>query len=202
MLKTGMLKNDYLSMVLFDFNNIGTIIKSLIPWITPFILTWIMVWKMPKWILIPALIQEENYRLRKRLIRIQNDATVKLEEKELLKQTVENLDIVSQKKTKEQEIQRIDPKQEWRIEFLKFKKMTIYPKFKYILDSSYNQNGKIKIQDSYSGITKFEIPKDILAYCHSSGLVDLLDSNTEIQLTEKGKFFVKEYYSDMEDPLT
>jgi hypothetical protein len=188
-LLTGKLKNDYLYNLLFNFNNIETYVL----WIAPFILTWLLIWKFPKWFLIPAYRKEYEYKTEKRKIKIQEDKKIKELEIELEQQNIKKLDIVSSKIEKESDIKQKDPTALWKEEFEKFKKSHFYVDFGSIVKSVYEHSRWVDDGN-------FKIPKDFLAYSHSSGII-VFDSkvDSKIELTDKGKFFVKNYLDNKDD---
>lgn len=189
LLQTGMLKNEYLETVLCSFN-----FKTIVHWLAPFVLTWLMIWKLPKWVLTPAFKQEESYRLEKQKIRIETDSKIESEKIKFNKQKVENLNVISEVKLKERDIQKIDPTIRWESEFEEFKSSPFYRNFEQIISSIYSHGGRIRTYDN-SNDRWLIIPKETLAYCHSNGLIEFSDQKEEsiINLTEKGKYFVKKY---------
>lgn len=66
------------------------------------------------------------------------------------------------------------------------------------LSSTYSFNGFVKVQDRNSLNFDeleygFEIPINILSYCHSNDLIDIDNEGGKIKLTEKGKYFMRNY---------
>ena len=176
----GLLKNDYLSRTFFDFSDWYFYIS----WILPFIITWLVIWKFPKWISIPAFKKGEEDKTEKRIIEI-------IEQRKLEEESVKKLKVVTEKAYEQKEIKKLDPTVGWREEYEQFKKSVFYHKFRFILASIYKHNGRISIIDPYSGKIEFEISKDILIYSHTNGLITIDKKSNEIDLTDKGKFFVK-----------
>jgi hypothetical protein len=138
-----------------------------VSWILPFVFTWLIIWKFPKWISLPAFKKDEEYRLEKNRIRI-------IEQKKL-------------------EIKELEPRIGWRIEYNSFKNSQYYHDFNLIIESVYEGSGKITWAGR-RGLTN--LPKGILAYAHTNGLIDLDGDKKSINLTEKGKFFVKRFSLD------
>lgn len=177
--KTGLLKQDYLYSVLCNYRDPYFYIS----WILPFVVTWLVIWKFSKWISLPAFKKEEEYRAEKKIIRIKEQKRIEVEEINLEKESVKRLDVVSEKTKKQNEIIQIDPKVGWEEEYEQFTRSHLFKDFNKIIESIYVQSG-------YVSTEYFEIPKEILAFSHSNGLVEFSDYN-KIELTDKGKFFVK-----------
>lgn len=188
---TGLLKNDYLIKEFFNFSNWYFYLS----WILPFILTWLIIWRFPRWISLPAFKKEEEYRLEKSRIRITEQKKLETEEIKLGQEKKKKLDIVSETVQKEREIQKLDPSIHWKEEYEIFKNTPYYSDFNLLIESIYQRNGSISW---YRENTAYQssIPKGVLAYSHTNGLVEFSSGNKNINLTEKGKFFVKQFSSN------
>lgn len=188
---TGLLKNDYLIREFFNFSNWHFYLS----WILPFILTWLVIWKFPGWISLPAFRKEEEYRLAKSRIRIAEQKKLEAEEIKLEQEKKKKLDIVSETIQKEKEIQKSDPSIIWKEEYVLFKRTQYYSDFNLLIESVYQRNGDIHWYKENTGL-RTSLPKGVLAYSHANGLVEFSSGNKVISLTEKGKFFVKQFSSD------
>lgn len=190
---TGLLKNEYLEKTYFDFMNF----KFYILWILPFIITYFIIWWFPKWISIPAFKKDEEYKTQKRIIEI-------IEKKKLEEENVKKLEVITRRTQKEREvkeqekkIEKIDPTVKWQMEYAhQFRGKPFYGKFRYIIDSIYKYNGDIAVENEYGQGFKFEIPRDILVFSHTNDLITIDKKEGKIELTEKGKFFVKQFSSE------
>ncbi len=183
---TGLLKNEYLQAVYFDFTDF---IFYLL-WILPVALTYLIIWHFPKWISIPAFKRDLEYRTTKKKLEIAS-------QKELEQKKVEELVVATERVKKEKEvrqtekeIERIDPTLQWKEEYELFRKSIFHHKFKDILKAVYKHSGNIKVFSDWGN--QFELPQDILVYSHTNDLVNLDKSKEKIELTEKGKYFVKQ----------
>ena len=176
--KTGLLKNQYLIQTFFNY-------KSINDWallVLPFLLTYAYIWILPKYILIPALKKEEDYRAAKKIIRIENDIKIRLKENELEERDLKKLEIQLQKVKEERAIEKLDfdknPTDEWVKEYEKFENLEYFYKFDLLIESIYRNNGYLT-----------NVPRDLIAYSDANKLIDILDNKAK--LTEKGKFFLK-----------
>jgi len=179
---TGLLKSDYLCKIVYNFQSIYFYIS----WIAPFILTYFVIWKFSKWFSLPAFIKEEEHRTAKKLVRIHEQKKIEMEETNLEKESIKKLEVVSEKTKKQEEILKSDPTISWLEEYKNFFKKYSNKDFNPIIESLYQHRGYIRMQN-------FEIPKEILAYAHSSGLINIDYGSNKIDLTDKGKFFVKNF---------
>lgn len=188
---TGLLKNDYLIKEFFNFFGV----YFYLGWILPFILTWLIIWRFPRWVSLPAFKKEEEYRLAKSRIRIAEQKKLETEEIALEQEKKKKLDVVGETVQKEKEIKKLDPSITWKEEYEIFKNIQYYSDFNFIIESVYQNNGNISW---YRGNNNFEthIPKGILAYSHTNELIEFGNKNESINLTAKGKFFVKQFSID------
>ncbi|KKU57190.1 MAG: hypothetical protein UX81_C0043G0010 [Parcubacteria group bacterium GW2011_GWA2_47_12] len=198
----GLLKNDYLSETFFDFSSLHFYIS----WILPFVLTYLIIWRFPKWISIPAFREDLDNITKKQKMLI-------TAEKELEIQQVAKVDVVVERVRKETEVKQAEkkikqvegeikkiaeetkPEQKWIFEYQRFKSLPVYNKFEIILKSIYQHRGEINVTNNNNQII-FQIPQDILAFSHTNDLIDFDKQKEKIELTEKGKFFVKEFSSE------
>ncbi|PIQ78691.1 MAG: hypothetical protein CO042_03250 [Parcubacteria group bacterium CG_4_9_14_0_2_um_filter_41_8] len=171
---TNMLMNDYLRARYFHIDW-----SFVFFWLAPFVMTFVTIWWFPRFILIPLFRKWEEYESEKQIIKIKIGR--KIEE-----ETVKRLEVTSQKIEKEKKIEEADPSINLEREYLQFRKSDFFNNFKRLIESIYKHHG-------YVSTVNFEVPRDILAYTHSNGLVEFEDNNRKIHLTEKGKYFVKQY---------
>lgn len=185
-----LLKGDFLSKAFFN-------IQDWYFWfslVMPFVLTYLVIWKFPDWFLIPAFKKDEEDKTKKRKIRIDEQKKLSEAEKELEEAKTEKLVVVEEKVKKEKAIKNIDPTVSWNEEYELFRKSVYYNDFNFLVESVYQHNGNVNWVDrSY---IDHSIPKGVLAYSHTNGLIEFSKGNKDINLTDKGKFFVKMFSLD------
>lgn len=154
--------------------------------IFPVISTYLIIWWLPmlsnwahkkhiefyyerKLIFDKARLEYEN-KEKKTLISI---ATLKKEQVEVKKEIQKNT----------------LPEDEWLVEFEDFKKNILFKKLKQLKDVLYEYGGKTVVGGER------QVNSDILAMAHTKGLILIKESGYQekIELTEKGKFFLKKY---------
>lgn len=188
---TKLLKNDYLTQTFFNLSDPYFYIS----WIAPFILTWLIIWQLPEWISIPAFKKEEKDKTTKKLIRIQEQKRLELEQGLLEEVKTKKLEEVSKQAKEKKKIEKIDPTIKWEEEYQQFQQMSYYKDFNRLLESVYEYGGKTSWFPPNSGYS-ISIPKTLLAYTHTGDLIEFSNSKESITLTEKGKFFVKRFSLD------
>lgn len=192
--KTGLLRNEYLTKQFFNYHDP----KFYIDWVLPLILTWAVIWVFPKYIILPAFRKEEEQRIEKCKISLECERKLEQESTRLEKQSIKKLEATSKKVQKEKAIKKIDPQALWLGEYEQFKKLSIYNKFSYIIDSVYSHAGQVKTGYSM-GVYRFEVPRDILVYADTNELVAFSADKTKISLTNKGRMFVKQFTVELEN---
>lgn len=188
---TKLIKSDYILREFFNYFDLsfwGWLLLSLV-------ITIITVWFLPKWILLPAFEVSENYEIEKKKIKIAGVKRIKIEEIGLEEKNIEKIATEIKRVEKEKEIELIDPTIAWLEDFLRSEATPVFQEFSYIVKSIYEYNGNIKIIDdsNFSPIIVFQIPPRILAYSHSNELLELNNTKEKIELTPKGKFFIKKF---------
>ncbi len=185
-----LLKSDYLSQEFFNVSDP----YFWISWIMPFILTYFVIWKFPDWFLIPAFKKDEEDRTKKRKIRIDEQRKLSDAEKRFEEAETEKLVVLEEKVKKEKAIRNIDPTVSWNEEYESFKKSEYYNDFNFLIESVYQYEGSIRW--TVGDYTERGIPKGVMAYSHTNGLIEFSNKNKDITLTDKGKFFVKMFSLD------
>ncbi|QQR76340.1 hypothetical protein IPJ63_02435 [Candidatus Nomurabacteria bacterium] len=190
--KYNVLRNEYLS----------TIFPSIYSWdhwfnflILPILLTFFFFWVSPK---ITRIFYRKSIKnqIALKVIEIQETRKEAKEKTELIKDETEVIKQELQKIKEEKKIASEAPEMLWEKEYAKFFNSTYFSKFESIIDSIYLHSGNIKEFDSYNNMTTFMIPKDILVYSHTNELIKIDKTKDKIELTEKGKFFIKKYSSN------
>lgn len=189
LLMSGLLKNDYLWQRYFSVHDW----YFWFSWVMPFFLTYIIIWKLPKWVLVDAYTRTEDYETEKKVIKIANQKRIVREEAQLEEQTTKKVTAVAKQKVEEKKIKEADPTVEWDGQYQQFKQSKFASIFSMIITSIYEYNGDIKVEGDLYERIKFQIPQDLLAYAHTNDLVLLDKIKGKIELTAKGKFFVKKY---------
>jgi len=148
---------------------------------------------LPKNVFIPAFKKDREYDTEKKKIELFEQTKIENKKAELEEATLQKTKIGVEKIKKEKEMEAIDPKRLWRDEFEEFRRDPFSNQFTYIVDSLYKYSGRIHTNTDH-GI--FKIPQKILMYAHSHDLIQLNKQQQTIELTEKGKFFVRNYLTD------
>lgn len=185
--ETGLLKHEYL-MTFFDVHTIWFYVAL----IAPFVLTYVFIVCVPKWLLPIKKSHLKNKR---------DEYEAELDDQKLRQvMEIDVLTIETEKAKKESELQKVEkkieqenPEEVWRREFLDFKQTGFYKEFYTIVDSIYKHRGYIEDSDAGTGKIYFQVPQSILVYAHTSGIIDVDKRDQRIDLTDKGKFFVKMY---------
>jgi hypothetical protein len=185
---THKLKNDFLNSLLFNYQDLG----SWANWVLPIFLTWLFIWVLPKWPMIQAYKEECEYKAAKRRIKIASEKQLEISETELQKQKEKKFDSIIETMKKEVAVKVQDPTFGWEEEYGVFKKTSFFKNFSLVVESVYSRNGNVTVYEYSDEV--FAIPENLLAYCHTSGLVNL--QKGIITLTEKGKYFVKRFTAD------
>lgn len=181
-----LLKNDYLLERFFNFFSFGFWFYFFLP----FVFTWLVIYIFPFYLEIPAFRRAERDRKSKAEIRITIEKELDAVRTKALKVITERIHQEEAAIRAQKEIEVLDPTVSWRAEYDVFKESSLYPKFQYILESIYERQGHIRIEE-FGGV-RFEIPKEILAYCHVNDLIELNDPKDRIELTPKGKFYLRQ----------
>lgn len=170
-------KNDYLLQEFFNTNNL----YFWISWLAPFLVTYLAIWILPKYILLPAFIEEQDYEFIKKKYEIEKQKELIGETTKLEKAEIEKLDTVVEKIEKQQEVKtKKDPKEEWDQEILDFKKIGYGPKFLAFLEKWY---AGYRSPSAYQG--------GDLSYFDALELININKDGIIDGLTEKGKYFTR-----------
>lgn len=183
-------KDVYLKHVLFDPNH--WLISSFVL-LLPFVITGLVLYLLQPKVLLALIKKHTTYEVEKERIGITaekelTEARVGKVKAEVVEEKIKATKAVAQAKRIE-----ADPTSTWPEEFEDFKKSLLYPKFDYIIQAVYEHSGDtvVKNESYYGAPPTFQIPKDILAFSHTSDLVSMDKVKGKIELTEKGKYFVK-----------
>lgn len=184
----GLLKNEYLLQQVLP-----TQYASFLYWwhflLLPLLITIVALWLMPH---VTRVFFRRNIRnkVKNEQIRAEELAAEIKAETRVLEAEVEQAKV-------EKEAEEISPELNWKRQYEEFKHHRLYKKFDEIIESIYTFSGQISVND-FDGSTQswitFELSKDILVYSDVNNLVT--KSGNIIELTEKGKQFVKWFSND------
>lgn len=189
---TNMLKSDYLGKEFFNTSDWHFYIY----WIIPLVFTWIFIKYFPQYITLPLFRTEQSFETQKKIIQIDEQRKLEIEETKLKKEIIKKTDEDIKKVQREKTVQELDPTISWKEEYDQFRRSIFYRKFNLIIDCIYKHKGEINIIEDYTNRVIFELPQDILVYSHANNLINLDKEAEKINLTEKGKFFIKQYSSN------
>lgn len=193
----GVLKIDYLSNLFFNYNSW----VSYISWILPFIFTWLIIWKFPKLFLLPAFEKDEEYRIKKKIIRIKNETDLTKEQIKLELQNIVKLDTVEEKTKKEKELEELDPTIKWEKEYLELRETKHFKDdFYYIKDIIVKQRGFLSSLGELLPNKRAQgILGDYIFVLEAKGFLEISDNNNVITPTEKGKYIISRYIDDIQN---
>lgn len=186
-------KDVYLKHVFFDPNHlfISTVVFSL-----PFFITLLILYILQPKVLPMLLRKHKEYEDA----RLEIEAGVVKKEKAVITAKEQNekekerlLKLREINETKEFKLN--DQTVLWEKEYEnEFRRSRFFREFKFIVESIYERNGVILVNNKFiPSEADFRIPKELLAYAHTNGLVSIVNNGNNIDLTEKGKFFVKKF---------
>lgn len=193
MTKYGLLKNEYIAKYFFGiiYNNEwdwGLILWKIGGFIVPLILAYIYVWWLPKWILNPSYKKEVNYRIDRRIIK--NEA-----EKRLVKSETKKVESKIELLEKQEEMHDIDPEIDWELDFDKYLStngMTGLDALANLKEVIYAQSGWVEWSGNIAMSSTELMLCDTNELIRFEGDIDGQDTS-RVSLTEKGKFFLKEW---------
>ena len=164
-------------------------------WVASFALTWIMIWKLPKWLLIDAYRETEEYETAKIIIKINKDKQIEKERTQLEEATTKRVTAVTKKTEKARELKEIDPIVGWQEEFSNV--LQTEKDVQAIREGNravYETNGKFTTnpQSMNRGYNTY-VPSPSLSRLDALGLIKMVSEQRNVmEFTEKGKFFVRE----------
>lgn len=184
--KYGLLKIDYI-LNNYPPNNFLAIIYILFP---PLIASYVIVFWLPK---LTKMYYSKalDYEYENKIVKEKKDKSFLLEKGEKL--NVEKDVLV---KEREIDVIKSEKSQEdiWDGEYVKFEKTKYFDDFNVIIDSIYKHSGRTEWDYDFNGVPMHFVPADIKAYSDANDLIKIsMDKNNNefIQLTDKGKYFIK-----------
>lgn len=186
-------KDIYLKHIFFDPNH--CVISSIV-FLVPFFITWLILYILqPK--VLPMLLRKhkeyEDARLEIEAGVVKKEKAVITAKEQNEKEKEQLLSLREMNAVKESKLnnQTVLWGKEYENEF---KKSDFFYKFRLIVESIYERSGAVSVKnETFPEIIDFRIPKELLAYAHTNGLVSFTNNGNNIDLTEKGKFFVKKF---------
>lgn len=196
MKKYGLLKNEYIAQEFFGFHAqtiSWELCYEVIIFFLPFILAYLYVWWLPKFITNPSYKKETEYKIKRRIIKLDADRKVEEAEAQRTKATTKKVKETTKLAEAKRELMQNDPQHALNTDYQDFKKnnrnaLRILAELKRTI---YDYHGLVNKNGSMSTA--------MLAVCHVNDLVDVnYDplSGMEIKLTSKGKNFLKKYGED------
>lgn len=186
--KTGLLKNEFIFQYFLNPAELIFWIQLLIT----IVLACAIIWLLPRLVSRPAYKAQQEDVVAKANIKIEAEKRLAVQKGELIDEEIENLEKQRKKVSVEQEVKQI-PEKQWSQEYVDFEGSVFFSNFELLLESYYKHEGQIKWTVDQFGDEWKSIPTDLLAYAHSSGIVELSLDAESISFTEKGKYFVNRY---------
>lgn len=198
--KYHLLKNEYVSRYFFGYigNTEHTHPLMIIDWkyilafLIPLALTLIFVWPLPKFALIHLYRIEQEHKTQRLSTKYVEEKKRRAFEIASIEQEAKKVEATTTLTTTRKEAERVDPSIIWKEEYEQFKMDPAFSSFTNILESVYEHNGSIRITDQYDN-TIFEIAGGALMIADTNDLVKIDNGNNKISLTDKGKYFAKNY---------
>jgi hypothetical protein len=194
--KYAMLKNEYVNEYFFGWQGMLDW-PFYAGWILPLLLTGLWVWFLPKLVLIHFFRREREYKTSKQLVIIREDVKVEEERAKYANARRVTLRAEEQAIKQEQEIVKLDPRALEAEDYEQFKSTIFYTQFGLIIQAIYEHGGHYR--EYTTGGFETEDPgisADLLAAADANGLIEIDNDNETMQLTDKGRYFVKRYQSD------
>lgn len=180
---TGLIKIDYINSVYY---NIWwwTVLKTII---FPAASAYIIIWWLSG---IDLLCSKKHYK---------NKAKKEIEkskiEKELLKEEQSVLEEKKKTVKKEKEVQKeLSQEDKWKLDIQKIKDYEVYKKYMEELEIClYEYRGQTTAYN-------YRLAPETLAFLDTNNLINFTNSNrNNLELTDKGKFFLKQYIQNKKD---
>lgn len=191
--KTNLLRIEYLVSLTPTYPGFSFFWQFLIG---PALLAFLALWVFPYG---TRIFFRKNLRnkVALKVIELQELRKEKTEERELKKAETKLIETEIEHAKVEKKAAQEQPEILWEREYYQFKILPLFKKFSFIVESVYEHSGNITTHHPYNDdVVTFQIPKDILAYAHTNNLVVFDETKRKIDLTEKGKLFVRKYSAE------
>ena len=186
--KTGLLKDEYLRSEYFNYGSGWFWFYFLMP----VLMTYITI----RWI---PLLLKKSYKREKdddfdmQDIKFRHNKKIESLKTQIEEKKIANLEKAEQRVEKEKQVESLET-EEWRKEYIAFKRSRYFDEFRYIVEAIYEHKGQLNDDWNSNGhYYEFEVPTTVLTFAHTSNLVQLDKDRESIQLTDKGKFFVRQF---------
>lgn len=190
--QTNMLKDDYLRHAYF--NDIEDILWEITRWLAAIILTYAMIWILPKRIINKAYSQELEDQYLREFMKVAKEEQLIERRKNLIQDQAKAVDEEERVISRQEKIENKELNA-WDEEYEEFKTTSMFTSFYEIAESITRYNSEIQVWSERG--KDFEIDEDLLAYAVGNNLLNLVGDNRDsIELTEKGKYFLKRYQMD------
>lgn len=185
--KTGLMRNQYIDAITPNWH------QFMFWWtffIAPVLLMFFAFWVMPY---ATRLFFRKNLKngFALKIIELTETTKATQAKSNLVQQETALIKSEIKKAQEEKKAEEETPEVVWEREFRTFRHSRFFKKFKQIIDVVYEYRGRMSPAQPGS-----QVERDVLVYTDSNGLVILkpIDfGGTEIQLTDKGKYFVKKF---------
>ena len=188
--QNGALKNEYVAKYFFGFNGFSDW-EFFLGIVGPALLTYIFVFWLP-YVLVHFYKKEQWFKVERRIIKIQQEKRIQRDKRALAKEIEQtsNQEVEAAKAAKK--VSEIDPEIRWRKDYSMLDSDE-ENYLKQVLECVYSRGGKVKIHSVAGGPDIYSLNPNALRFADSNGLVLLNDDGSRITLTEKGKFFARQY---------
>jgi len=192
--KYGQLKGEYIIHTFFDFTHWWPGVYAPIILVGAAALTFLMIWILPRTLVKKSYQRELDDQYDREFMKIKKDDDLAKKQSGVLEKqkTVVKAEEEIAKKQNE-----LESKEEnvWLKEYNDFKKTKLYDQFYLIPESVYQHYGSISVENEYDR-SIFEVPTDLVSYADGKGLIKVDVNNRQINLTDKGRFFMTHYQED------
>ena len=186
------MKNEYVSKYFFGINQ-DNFWNWLLGIIIPMGLAIFYVWLLPKILINPSYQREIKYKVDRKRMRMKEEKRLIIEERRKVEEKSKETEAKIELSKKEAEAAVVDPKIQWREDYKEFVDSDTEVAFATMTElraTIYSHGGHTTT--GYRGDRY--IAEDSLMLCDVNGLI-VFDkvNNTIIHLTDKGKYFLKEF---------
>lgn len=191
-----MLKNEYIWSKYIQHQYLSFWIWQAILFATACLLTYLMIWWLPRLVINRAYAKEKDNDFDRQEIKIRADKKIEKLKARLEGQKRTTLREAETTRQVEKKIEKQTPEVVWEREYQQLKASNLWSFFDELVESLYRHGGKVTyIGRGFANNPEFQINQDILAYADSNALIDYDRKANTISLTDKGKYFVKQYQS-------
>jgi hypothetical protein len=192
--KYGYLKNEYINI--YFLNPRYSDVYYYLGFLLPALLTWLYIWKLPRWLFMPSFKEERRYKFEKQIFLLEEEKQLETKRTQLAVQSVKTLEEEKKVVKAEKEIIKLDPTKildrEYREFIVKTYARETLQEIKNTVYAHYGFLGQYTNPSSgYDGVNHTN--PDYIAMAHTNGLIEFNNKNTQINLTEKGRYFLSKF---------